>query len=191
MAGEMGLGDVQQKFESSILMYNKKPVLFLKVSGNMKDCRIYDLMGQKEEVVPFFEEDFTPPIPRIGMVNINGGAFYVKRIPIRRYKLGYSSENLQVVELPCEYPDRTEKDKMAIRGLRTKELAQSILKKYPTLKKAFAHLEQFDGIIAFDKQFAVTSTNNLVYKNKIVGTHDFKNIKFAKGFEYLEQLVKV
>lgn len=188
---EMGLGDIQQKLEASILMYNKKPVLFMKVSGDLKTCRVYNLMAQKEEVVEFNEKLFTPPIPRIGMVNIGGGAFYVKRIPIRRYKLGYSQENLKVVELPADYPDRLDKYKAELKGLRSKELAQAMLKKYPTLKAAFKQLEQFDGIVAFDKQFAITHDNKLIYKDTVVGTHDFKKIKLAKGFEHLAQLVTV
>jgi hypothetical protein len=192
MPGEMGLGDVQQKLEGSILMYNKKPILFQKVDGNLRNCRVYDLMAQKEEIVEFDEKMFHPPIPRIGMVNIGGSVLYVKRTAIRRYKLGLCSENLLISEIGgVAYPERAEALKREIRGLRSKELAQSLLKKYPTLRQAFKKVRQFDGACAFDKQFAVTHHGYLVYKEQIVGKHDFETISFLEGFEHLSMLVNV
>lgn len=192
MPGEMGLADVQQKLEGSILMYNKKPILFQKVDGNLRTCRIYDLMAQKEEIVEFDEKMFHPPIPRIGMVNIGGSVLYVKRSAIRRYKLGLCAENLLINDIyGVAYPERAEGLKREIRGLRSKELAQSLLKKYPTLRQAFKRIRQFDGACAFDKQFAVTHDGSLIYKEQIVGSHDFDTISFKDDFQHLSILVKV
>ena len=188
----MGLADVRQKLESSVLLYKKKPVLFQKVNENLTEARIFDMMAQKEEVVPFDEKEFQPPVPRIGMINIAGSVVYAKRIPIRRNKLGLSNENL-IVELleNAVYPDKIERARDEIRGLKSKALAETLLKKYPTLRQAFRKLSQFDGTIAFDKQFAVTSDQKLLYKHKVVGTHDFENLYLNDGFHHLEILVNV
>lgn len=193
MPGEMGLGDVQQKFESSILMYRNAPVLFLKIAAGMQTCRLYDLMGQQEMVVDFNEDDFAPPIPRIGMVNIGGSVIYVNRIPVRRYKLGLSTENLRAnLVRPAVNPDvRQDRFVNEIRGLRTRELAMTLLKKFPTKKAAFRHLSQFNGTVAIDKQFAVTSEETLIYKQTVVGRHNFEKIKFNDEFKHLEQILKV
>lgn len=187
---EMSIEDIQQKYEGSVVMFEKRPVLFKKVAGDYS-CRIFDLMAQKEEQVLFSMKSFLPPAPRIGMVNINGSVVYVVRNAIRRYKLGLSRENISVQALPVDYPDGRAANYIALVGsLERKELGEALLNKYPTLREAVRRVSQFSGACAFDKQFAVDSEGEILYKTQAVGRlENGKDIVFSKGFEHLAILL--
>lgn len=188
MKRQMNIENIQQKFEGSVVMYDKRPVLFNKIAGDFS-CRIFDLMDQEEKQVEFLEDKFHPPVPRIGMVNVSGSVVYVQRNPVRRYKLGLSKENLEVLQLPVQYPEGGHNAIVEIAGLKSKALGNALLVKYPTKMQCFRRLSQFPGAVAFDKQFAVCSEGYLWYKTKKVGTHDGRNISFNDAFKHLEILV--
>jgi len=187
---EISIEDIQQKYEGSVVMFERRPVLFKKIAGDYS-CRIFDLMAQKEEQVPFEMKKFLPPAPRIGMVNINGSVVYVVRNAIRRYKLGLSRENISAQAAPVPYPDGRAASYIGlVQTLERKELGEALLNKYPTLREAARRVSQFEGACAFDKQFAVDSEGEVIYKTKVVGNLlNGKDIEFIKGFEHLAILL--
>jgi len=184
----MNLNDVKQKFEGSIVLYAKRPVLFIKVAGDMS-CRIYDLMKQEEEQVQFELEKFTPPPPRIGMVNVANSVVYVTRTPMRRYSLGLTKETLCIDTLDCVYPDGAAMAEREIGTLKSKALGSTLLNKFPTKQQAFRRISQFAGTVAIDKQFAVDSNGVLWYKREQVGKHNFNQLFFNEDYEHLQILL--
>jgi hypothetical protein len=189
MPHEMSIDDIRQKFEGSVVMYQKKPVLFKKVGGDFS-CRIFDLMAQTEAQVEFDMKAFQPPPSRIGFVNINGSVLYAVRNAIRRYKLGISKENFNVQQLPVPYPDgRSDVYIRLVAGLERRELGEAILNKYPTLQQAIRRVSQFEGACAFDKQFAIDHHHLVYYKTAQVGLFIGGVIKFDEGFEHLHLLL--
>ena len=191
MPGEMQAADIQQKLEKSILMRNNRPYLFLQYGGAR--VRVYDLLDQKEQVIEYSEDDWKAPVPRLGMVNINGSVVIAKRIPIRRYKLGLSVENLDVQTIPgIHYPDRGgDRSVREVVGLKSKALAQTIMGQFPSLTQALQKVSQFEGAVAFDRQFCVDSEAYLYYKETRVGKHDGNSIFFNEGYQHLSVLVNV
>ncbi|KWH03707.1 hypothetical protein WT58_24035 [Burkholderia territorii] len=187
---EISIEDIQQKYEGSVVMFEKRPVLFKKI-GRDYTCRIYDLMAQKEEQAEFSMKSFLPPAPRIGMVNIGGSVVYAVRNAVRRYKLGISRENLSVQALAVEYPDgRAANYIQNVLSLERKELGEALLNKYPSLREAVRRVSQFEGACAFDKQFAVDSHKTIFYKTQAVGLLlNGKDIVFDKGWEHLNILL--
>jgi hypothetical protein len=189
MPHEMSIGDIDQKFCGSVVMFQKKPVLFKKVSGDYS-VRIFDLMAQKEEQVEFDMKQFLPPPSRVGFVNINGSVVYAVRNAIRRYKLGLSRENFSVQTLEVPYPDgRSDGYVRLVQGLERRELGEALLSKYPTLQQAVRRVSQFEGACAFDKQFAIDHTHAVFYKTKRVGQLISGVIKFDEGNEHLQILL--
>lgn len=189
MPHEMTIDDIRQKYEQSVVMYKKKPVLFKKVSGDFS-VRIFDLMAQKEEQVDFDMKEFQPPPSRVGFVNINGSVVYAVRNAIRRYKLGLSKENFNVQVLPVPYPDgRSDVYVRLVAGLERRELGEALLSKYPTLQQAIRRVSQFEGACAFDKQFAIDHTHAVHYKTTQVGRLVNGVVQFDEGFEHLHILL--
>lgn len=189
MPHEMSIDDIRQKFEGSVVLYQKKPVLFKKVSGDFS-VRIFDLMAQKEEQVEFDMKEFQPPPSRVGFVNINGSVVYAVRNAIRRYKLGLSRENFNVSVLDVPYPDgRSDVYIRLVAGLERRELGEAMLNKYPTLQQAIRRVSQFEGACAFDKQFAIDHVHNVYYKTQKVGHLVSGAIVFDEGCTHLHLLL--
>jgi len=152
-------------------------------------CRIFDLMKQEEEQVEFDQEKFSPPPPRIGMVNVANSVVYVTRTPMRRYSLGLTKETLNIEELECVYPDGGRAAVREVETLKSKALGATLLNKFPTKQQAFRRISQFAGTVAIDKQFAVDSNGVLWYKRKQVGKHNFNQLFFFEDFEHLQILL--
>lgn len=183
---EIAVADIEQRYAKSVVMYKRKPVKVQKINAN-GDMRILDLFSQREETVPFSLKDFTPPALRIGFVNVKGSVVYVTRQPIRRYKVGLSSENTRVELLGVHYPDGQHETLCKVHELECIELADALLNKYPSKRKCVNHLLQFRGAMAFDKQFAIDNRMGVWYKREEVGTIDphTLNITFGDSFKHL------
>lgn len=187
---EMSRQDIEQKFYDSVLMYEKRPVLFRRMAAD-KSCRIFDLLEQKEEQVEFDFKKFLPPAPRIGFINIGGSVLYAARLAIRRYKVGLSTENLSIHTLKVRYPDGDAAHYVKkIKSLERKELGEALLRKYPTLSQAVRKVSQFEGACAFDKQFCIDQSHNIFYKTDKVGKYNSGDIVFDEGYKHLDILLE-
>lgn len=181
--------DIEQKYVGSIVMFAKKPV-FIKGLYQRGKVKILDLLSQREDIVDFTVEEFKAPATRLGMVNIAGGVLYAYRIPVRRYKLGFSRDNLKVDSLNVKYEGGGMEAVEKIKSLTSIEFADCIMGKYPNLKQAMKLLEkQGEGAVAFDRQFAVDCRNRIWYKRAVVGGVGDKGIVFSAGFQHLELLL--
>lgn len=192
---EIDVGDIRQMYEHTIVMHGNKPVYISRV-GDRGEVRFTDLLSQKKEVEEFSLKAFTPPAARrLGMINTCGSVVYASRVPIRRYKVGISFENLKVDSIrDIEYPEGKEQTVNRIRQLEAREIAEAMLNKYPKLKEALKTVEKYGGAVAFDKQFAVDWKRRIIYKTKVVGSippgvDTVDGIQFNKGYEQLGLLL--
>lgn len=192
---DMSVEDINSRFHNSLIMYKNKPA-YVKRVGNNGDCILLDLLTQKQDTVPFKLAEFANPIRRIGMVNVEGSVIYGERIPIRRYKVGLTTENTRISQIDgVEYPARAAQTRDKVRTLQCVELGEALMDKYPSLSACLKHLRQFPGAMAFDKQFAVADTGFIFYKKTQVGAVDFRakkvnEIVWQKGYEHLILLLE-
>lgn len=185
---EMSVNDINQKFVDSVVMFKKKPV-YVKACNNKKEIKFLDLLSQRVETAEFDDKLFLPPAMRVGFVNLDGSVVYVSRLPMRRYSLGLTTETLRIDHLPTFYPEGRGKCVEEFRKLTRIELADALLNKYPTFRNALKLVRQFEGCVAFDKQFAVDSRMDLFYKANIVGKVRADKIVFDSNHKHLELLL--
>ena len=160
--------DLQQLYQNSIVLFMNKPV-YVEAIGRNRSLLIYDLIKQRSKQIKFSVNTVKPPTMRIGMVNIAGSVVYVTRMPVRKYKVGYTVENLKFHTLEVNYPAGKAETKHRLMSLKAPELADSMFNAYPSIDEAATLAEEIDGAYAFDRQFAVDSRRRLWYKTKIVG----------------------
>lgn len=196
MAEEIAYADIIQQYHKTLVLYKGEPVYVSSVGDEAPyRVRILQLLDQKQKVVNFSMEDFTAPAFRIGMVNTGNSVVYAVRRPVRRMQVGISANNLSVNHIDAAFYEEGPME--AIRNISrctSVELGNAIKGAYPTFDEALAFVKGFKGAQAFDRQFAITSNRQIIYKTKAVGSLP-KNctrperIQFDKGFEHLEILV--
>lgn len=189
------LEDLKQMFLESVCMYKNKPYHITRISGGREaTCR--NLLTQREEVLPIDEEKWSAPTQRLGYCNIQDGVAYLSRIPIRRYKVGLSQENLKVViGKGFLFKNGANFITTYLQSLTSIELADCIMGKYPDVHKAYEMCR--DGkqkVVAFDRQFAIDGRGRIFYKNKEVGfitklPVKLNEIVFAAEYNHLTTLL--
>lgn len=117
----------------------------------------------------------------LGYVNFNGKAFYLQRIPTRKYKQGLCKHNAF-----CKTPVRDLNDVFFSPGF-----ADMFAGSYPNLEVCTQALYDFalDGM-AFGRQWAVSRGPRgalLQYKNRSVGTVEGGKPELSKRFDYLKE----
>jgi hypothetical protein len=185
--------DLSMMFEESIVLYRDKPVYVTAVRGT--NFHFYH-PEDGDLVRKYSDELWTSPTRRIGMVNLDGTVVYVARRPVRKYSVGFNSNNLVVHEL--EGAAKTLNHKVALQtilGLRHPGLYASLSNVYPTFPEACIQAAKVKGCVAFDKQFAVDANGTIFYKSKQVGgvakgAKDESEIDFLSGFSYLNLLLQ-
>jgi len=186
--------DLQQMFVDSVCIHKNKPYYVHSIDARHQ-ALCTNLVTQEREKLPINEESFIAPTQRLGYVNIHGGVAYTSRKPIRRYKAGISGENFNLKLADVVFAHGSEHAKAVVETLTSKELGDCILGKYPKFKDAVERvLEGADGAVAFDRQFAITTNMQILYKNYAVGyvkrsAKTVKDIIFSEQFEHLATLL--
>jgi hypothetical protein len=186
---EIEVGDIVQMYKHSIITYKNKPVYVVDVARD-GEVEIFDISTQRGSFVPFSLKEFKPLNRRLGFVNSRGSAVYVARLPVRKYKVGISQENVKVSTLNAYYPQGKPETRDHVKQLRSPEVYDALMDKYPSFKEALAYVRKREGAMAFDKQFAVDTEGSVFYKTSIVGTikrdkDRIEDIKFIEGKEHL------
>ena len=193
---EIGYEDIVQQYQGTVVLFKDKPVYVKMVDGD-KLVTIFDLATQKLSKEPFSFKHFKPPAVRLGFVNIANTVVLVSRQPYRKMQVGISGQNLHV-RLPKVIQDEDNQYTATkkVRQLAGKELYNTIVGDYPSFEKAVETVSKMEvkGAMAFDRQFAITTDREILYKELKVGTLPVKgktveDIKFDKGFEYIAILI--
>lgn len=171
---EIPLADLLRDFLNCVVMYKNSPVFILAVSA-ARTVRLKHLISQKIEEVKFSLDLFEAPLRRLGFVNSGLSCVYITRIPVRKYYMGISQNNISIQPI-AEYDEARayEVFQRDCKRLQIPEIGNSLLNNYPSLEDALKTLREFKGAIAFDKQFAVSYRGRIYYKTELVGTISLK-----------------
>lgn len=186
---EIPQGDFRQLCYDALFWYKGEVIKVLDHDHNITICF---LRTKKTSAIPYKEHiNFRPMIERIGMVNKDKSCMFVERNTIRQYLLGTSHSNTTIKKLPVPYPvGDYMRTKDAIYKFNCIEIISAIMNDYPPLVEAHKKAVGWGGACAFDKQFAVSSTGDIIYKTTIVGTYSNGVIVYKSGFEHLGILLE-
>lgn len=187
------IDDLNQYFLNTVVLYKEKPV-FVKTISREKSFKMLDLFSQRIIIDKEALKYITPPMRRLGMVNTGGSVVYVQRRPIRLYQMGINKFNLQFLTVGHNYPEGAGVTLHAIQTVNKVEFADMMFDKYPSFEECVKTSKEFDGAMAFDKQFAVDCEGFVWYKQDRVGSVgeslNVESIKWSAGNEHLILLLK-
>ena len=175
---DVSIDDLIQLYSHSIVMLNNRPV-YVETFTHTGKVSYFDLNTQRSKLVLYREDMFKAPTRRIGFINIGGSVIYTYRTPVRKYKVGYATENLKITTLDVRYPLNRTATKERVLSLRAPEIADAFYNHYPSFSEAFTIAKDLDGACAFDKQFAVDANRRIFYRTQFVGIVDYEATKVS------------
>ena len=190
---EVSVQDLTTYFKNTVAMVKGRPWHILQISRD-KTLQGKDLLTGEVKAVAYDPRVVTGPTTRLGMVNINGVAYYLKRRPVRRYQVGISAENTRPYILDGVNYNNAAVDNRVLNNVHSIEVANTLIGKFPSFQEALISVKQFGGVVAFDRQFAIDEERNIYFKTKRVGrlprmVSNPDHIVFNKGYEYLSCIV--
>lgn len=189
---KVSAADLRQMFEGTVVMYKKRPVFVVKISGTF-DAQILHMQSRKTEVIKCNINTFTPCCRRLGMMNVNDSVVYVTRLPMRQYAVGYSRDTLRIRPLDgALYPRGRVDTTMLAYEVNTEAFANILFGKYPSFRQSIEQSQVIAGTMAWDRQFAVSNGKQVFYKNKCVGTVNGKSVEdilFKPEYKHLSILL--
>lgn len=186
---ELNIDDIQQQYGNTLCFYRGKPC---KVKSVGKRIKLLDLVTQRNLLVDFSLKDFSGPRTRLGFVNVDESVVFVSRNTIRVMQVGINAANCQFTyPEQASFPHGIAYVVAEVQSLDSPEVANMLLGHYPALKNAYSTAVEFEGTVAFDKQFAVDCQRNVFFKTELVGRYSPENntIKFNKNKEHLSFLI--
>lgn len=188
------IDDYPQIFRESVLLLDGKPYYILGFYKTEAKC--LNVGSQVVSKIDFKEiKDITTP--NLGYVNFNGSCYYRVRFAYRRFKHGLSKEasnlqyNSRFINGAHELQDKSQiafcKDIWASPNF------QSYLNIYPTIEHILDSFEEPDVYcLAFDRQFAINRSFEILYKGKFVGYYNLgtKSIVFKEEYSNLNLALK-
>lgn len=131
---------------------------------------------------------------QLGYLNTARGCSYVTRIPTRRYKQGFCSENVRFSMVGDEgaYPRWGDIYK-------SPEFQDVLLGRYPSIEQAAERLtasgDKKPVSVAFDRRFglrwdAFRKDFLLEYRGRVVGFGDARSFRCAEDHEYLREVIQ-
>lgn len=189
----LSIADIQQQYLGNIVLYKGVPVYVVSVSAE-SNISYQVLSTGKRAVAKFSLKTFTPPDMRLGMVNVDGGALYAQRIPVRKMNVGLNGANTKFLVLATNYPEGQAMTHAAVATMKHPSIAEAMLNNYPTFDECVAHTKEFGGCMAWDRQFAFDDERKVHYRSKVVGRlpkncRKVEAIEFDKPYEYLPMLI--
>lgn len=192
---ELGLADLDQQYSKCLINYKGRIVYVGGFDGAL-NIHYTDISTGKRHEEKVDVKALKPILNRLGFVNHNGHALYLRRVPVRRYQVGISTNNSNVLFIEhFRYHKTISRALDQVRRLTVKSIVDMFNNSYPPLKNAIDIAVASEGACAFDKQFAVDCHRNIYYRNRRVGTipprcTTLKRIEFNKGFEFLETVLE-
>lgn len=124
------------------------------------------------------------------MVNLHTHCLYVERLPVRKWRVGLDLTNLGIHTFP-ECGENYRKSKAEFETLTCSAIAKAVFGEYPSYKEVYKAVQRYNGVMAFDKQFAISSDGELFYKQHRVGEATNSGPVLLKQYKYLEQVMEV
>ncbi|HET8689266.1 MAG TPA: hypothetical protein VFM18_21860 [Methanosarcina sp.] len=187
MFEEASVEDLKTIFVDSVIRYKNTPIYIYGVDHG-KNLEYQLLTKDQHGIVHISDKGLNFKPVELGMVNHGGYAAYIQRIPVRGYKQGLSSINIEVKKVH-ELPQKILTDLCKIKN---SSLAKCIKGEYPSLQEAAVHLMEKDiDSLAFSRTFALDKDMWIYHKTSKVGLYDAERDKiiFSRGKSYLKELL--
>lgn len=171
--------DISGRLEGTIIRYGDDPVL---VTGH-EDFNIFIkfLDGTKREIVSIKDKNLNFKSIPLGYVNYKGGAYYLQRVPERRWKHGISRAGIYSVtkNAPTDY-------------LLGKPLVSTVKNIYCSYDRALIEIEKPSiNSIAFNRILAIKKEDlgnkKLNYKGVEVGYFERERVILGKEYTHLKE----
>jgi len=174
--------DIRARLENTIIRYDNEPVLVTGHDGF--NIFIKYLSGAKKEMVSIKDKKLNFKSIPLGYVNYKGRAYYLQRIPNRRWKHGVSTGGIYSAtpNAPIEY-------------LLEKPLVATVKNIYCSYDKALKEIEKKTvSAVAFDRSLSIRKeelgNTKLEYKGTDAGYFEADKVLLGKNFKHLkEQLI--
>ena len=150
----------------------------------------YRYDGTHKYVLSDDEDIDMSPVP-LGMTATVGQAEYMSRMPVRKWKLGLSSQNLKIAkvdsEAECCY-SRTD-------IIHSQVMLDTVIGNYITFEDAINRAKAFNGdkhtSVAFSRRFAIGNKYKLFYKSfgVPVGIASKEGPVLTEEFSFLQQVL--
>lgn len=128
---------------------------------------------------------------KLGMYNGLDQAFYLVRLPVRKFKCGISNDNIRVIQ-----PTTGSKLLSLSSVIKTPGFMDMVNEKYPTYEESEKACRDGDmSCQAFSRQFAVTwdglrKDYVLIHKTQIVGFGRNRRFTLADDFKHLRETLE-
>lgn len=171
--------DIRARLEGTIIRYEDDPIL---VTGNEGfDIFISYLSGTKKELVSIKDSKLNFKAVPLGYVNYRGRAYYLHRIPQRRWKQGLSAAGVYSVT-----------PNAPIENLLRKPLVATIKGIYCSYDKALSDIQNKTMVsIAFNRVIAIRKEDlgniKLEYKGTEVGWFEGDKVILGKDYVHLKE----
>lgn len=186
---ELGRADIAQQYRNNVIVWENLHCVVRSVND---DCTVNLRVisdGALISRVPFSLKTFKPPSFRLGMCTLDGLTAYITRIPVRKMGIGLSSENINVALVG----DTGRYFSDVIHLFNGNWLVNTFLGNYPSISEALSLAKKYNGVVAFDRQMAVSYKGEVYYKTKKVGKYvtsvPAPFVSFTAKFSYLNKIL--
>lgn len=189
MDDRISVHDLITYYRGTLCEVNGKLAYIIKIAENYTFYGRFIETGE-EFKLRYDDIDIRAVDRRLGMINYNGVCWYLSRRSVRRYQIGIDGGNVRAGVLEgIEYRNNGINDAL-MKKFDIPEVAKMLNGNYPSFKECLDHVKVFGGVLAFDRQFAISETRDIYYKTSVVGRlprmcSSPEHIVFNEGFEYL------
>ena len=172
--------EVVTRLKGSVIMYGRRPVRVVDV-GQEKELYVTLLRSGKRKVIQIDDEKLSLELPKLGYVNTSRGAVYLKRRPVRLYKQGLVSGNVVTVG-----------DVRVDELLSSRNLADMLQRKYPTMQQAIASSSNNpfrSKPIAFSPDLAVQGSTLFYRGNQVGSLTTDGEFRLSEDFTHLREAI--
>ena len=161
------------RLADTVVCHNGKPFYVSRILPDMTAAGI-DLVANKDVTVPAVELELTPV--KLGYCNFNKKAYYVCRIPSRRYKQGLRKDNMLCRALSGA-PARLE----------YAQLANTIMNVFPDFKKCLDSVAVLHSM-AWHRDWAMDKGGSVYYRGTdVVGSLVEGKVVLSTQYTYLKE----
>jgi hypothetical protein len=149
--------DVRRRLDRTIVRYKDKVVLCVLIGGTvvrLKNCSNGRVVIDTDANDP----DIDIGSPPLGYVfGGDNGAFYVSRLPVRKYQQGISTANVKIEkdDNPIQNMHLLIPQDM-FQGFTLKQLTNTILGEYPSYKDALKNIRAGSPAIPFSRRYCIS-----------------------------------
>lgn len=161
------------RLADTVVCHNGRPFYVHRIMPAMVAMGI-DLVSNKDVSVPAVELELTPV--KLGYCNFNKKAFYVCRIPSRRYKQGLRKDNMRCTALNG-----------GAARLEYAQLANTIMGVFPDFQKCIDNVVNLHSM-AWNRDWAMDKLGFVYYRGTdIVGSLVDGKVVLSTQFAYLKE----